>query len=198
MVTGVILAGGENRRMGGNMKSFLRFGGETIVERQLRIMKDVCDEVIIVTNRQERFSDFGVQVVSDNFPGKGPLAGIEAAFTSAAHEILWIAGCDMPYVSRDAAQILLDSCEKGHHDAAIPVIDGVIHPLFGVYHRRKAAVLKDLLQRDTLKVRAFLDEIDTHYVDGKVFCLHEVDPRFVTNVNTPDEYAVLSGEGERS
>src|SRR4051812_18460289 len=77
-VAGIILAGGKNSRMGGVDKAFLRVGRRPIVERTLELFGSVFGEVVVVTNRPEKYSGFGVEVAIDEFSDGGPLAGIHS------------------------------------------------------------------------------------------------------------------------
>src|SRR5699024_477937 len=135
-LTGVILAGGENRRMNGKMKSFLPFGEQSLLERQLSRMKTVCEQSLIVTRQPSLFShikaDDGIDILTDE-RGAGPLAGIEAAFSHVKTGDLWVVACDMPYISPEAARMLHRIRKQGDWDAAIPVIRGRIQPLHGIY-----------------------------------------------------------------
>lgn len=192
MLTGVILAGGENRRMGGRMKALLSFGRESILERQMAMMKTVCQELIIVTNQPDLFShldgDHDVQIITDKMPGKGPLAGIHAAAVHTRHDHLWVVACDMPYISPGAAKILLSGQREKNHDAAVPIVDGRIQPLHAVYTRRTLPILEDVLQAGEYKVQAFLDKINWLPVQEDLFLSKKIGSRFIMNLNTPEEY----------
>lgn len=192
MITGVILAGGENWRMGGNMKALLSFGEETLLERQISAMQTLCREVIIVTNQPAKLSHLQHQetlkIITDDIPGKGPLSGIHAAALRAKEEDLWVVACDMPYISPQAAEILLAQQKQNDHDAAVPFIDGITQPLHGTYKRSTAPTLQQLLQNGQYKVQSFLDEMDWVSVPEDLFFSQNIDPRFIMNLNTPQEF----------
>lgn len=191
-MTGVILAGGDNRRMNGKMKSFLSFGQGNVLERQISRMKTMCRTLMIVTNQPTLFSCFdqddAIRIITDDMPGKGPLAGIHAAASRVKEEDLWVVACDMPYISPEAARILWMQQKNGDYDAAIPVIDGITHPLHGIYNRRTAPKLKDVLKSGEYKVRSFLDQIDWIPVGEGHFYSKNINPQFIMNLNTPQEY----------
>jgi len=73
-VSGVILAGGQSRRMGRN-KALLDFDGRPLIERVIERVQAVCAQVIIVANDADVFARFGLRVVGDVYPGKGSLGG---------------------------------------------------------------------------------------------------------------------------
>ena len=74
-MTGIVLSGGENRRMGVN-KAFLKIDGLPLIEHILRALKSVVHDVIIVTNSPELYAAYDVRVVTDAFDLRGPLTGI--------------------------------------------------------------------------------------------------------------------------
>ncbi|TMV48373.1 molybdenum cofactor guanylyltransferase [Paenibacillus mesophilus] len=197
MLSGVILAGGENRRMGGRHKALLPIGGEKLVQRQIRLMAPVCPEIIVVTNDPELFAPHvgrSVKIVADHFPGKGPLAGMHAALSDAGNEHAWVVGCDMPFLSSDAARHMLDKLQRMELDAVIPRLDGRLHPLHGVYRSACVKQIAELLADDTYRVMELFGKIRWEPLhDGEIT---GIDLRFAVNANTPEEWAeVLRMEG---
>ena len=96
---GFVLAGGKSSRMGtGGDKAFLEFGGQTLLDRALTVMGEVCDRVAIVGD-PARFTNYG-SVVADIFQGCGPLGGIHAALVHPPAELNLMLAVDMPFVSR--------------------------------------------------------------------------------------------------
>src|SRR5215831_1366441 len=106
-VAGVMLAGGRASRMGGRDKAFAAVGGEPIAVRTARLFRELFPQLIIVTNRAERFRDLGSELVSDRFPSRGPLAGIHAATLASRHPHVFVAACDMPGLDPGVIRFLL-------------------------------------------------------------------------------------------
>src|SRR5438046_10120103 len=100
-VAGVIVAGGRAVRMGGRDKAFAAVGGEPIAVRTIRLFHDLFPQVLVATNRPERFRGLGVETVADRFPGCRPLAGIHAALRATPHPPVLVAACDMPGLDPD-------------------------------------------------------------------------------------------------
>lgn len=191
MITGAILAGGQNRRMEGKMKALLPFSGELLIERQIAQMQKICEEIIVVTNQPNLFLpvlDRSIRIITDYFPSKGPLSGMHAALSLARNPDVWIVGCDMPFLSAEAAQSLLDLKKSIHCDAAVPVIDGRTHPLHGVYSKNCADAISALLLSGEYRVMEMLRMIYWQEASESHFLDQGIDLRFVTNVNNPDEY----------
>src|SRR5215813_5608149 len=98
---GVILAGGRASRMGGRDKAFAAVDGEPIAVRTVRIFRALFPQVLVATNRPERFAGLGVETVADVFPDGGPLAGMHAALRASRHPHAFVAACDMPGLDPD-------------------------------------------------------------------------------------------------
>lgn len=191
MLSGVILAGGENRRMNGRVKALLPFEDSTFLQVQLREMKKVCAEVLVVTNQPDLFSfalDEQVRVIWDRTPGLGPLGGMEAAFDEVRQRDVWIVGCDMPFLSGEVAQALAELRTRSSYDAVIPVIKGKIQPLHAIYHRDSGKGISRLLQKGMRQVKHFLDSIHCCYVEETFFENRSLPVQFAENVNTPEDY----------
>jgi len=75
-ITGIILSGGKNSRMGVN-KAFLELDGQRLIDKILDIYKNIFSEIIIVANDPLSYTEFSdTIIVTDIYKGKGPLGGI--------------------------------------------------------------------------------------------------------------------------
>lgn len=199
MITGVILAGGLNRRMGGRLKALLPVQGTPMFLRQLKEMSSICKQVIVVTNEPEvlrpylsSVSNKNVQCITDQYVQKGPLSGIHAASLIASEQHMWIVGCDMPFISAEAAKAMAILCKEANSDAVIPVLDGRVHPLHGIYSRLVGSEAEVLLKQEQYRLMGLLDHIDWKPVENGFFERKNIPTHFVTNVNTPEEFDRMS------
>jgi molybdopterin-guanine dinucleotide biosynthesis protein A len=191
MLTGVILAGGQNRRMGGQAKALLTFSNERLIERQIRMMQRNCDEIIVVTNDPKSLLQIlgnTVRIITDYIQGKGPLCGMHAAFTLSKNPDLWVVACDMPFISVDAADLMWKRKQELQCDAVVPCVSGMLHPLHGIYHESCSSRISSLLDRNQYKVQELFNSIQYEAVTESSFVEQDIDLRFVFNVNTPEEY----------
>lgn len=191
MLTGVILAGGKNRRMGGKVKALLPFHGETVIMRQIKEMKRVCDDIMIVARDPHQFSHIAdriVRIIQDRIPGKGPLGGIHAALSEPDCAVAWVIGCDMPFISARAARLMWECKQETDCDTVVPYIGGRIHPLHSIYDQRCLTVVTDLLQAGQFRLKDLLDRLQWNTVKEEVFLRRGIDGRFVMNMNTPEQY----------
>ena len=193
-VTGVLLAGGRASRMGGRDKAFAAVGGEAIAVRSLRLFGELFSQVIVATNRPERYRTFGVETVADTFAGCGPLAGIHAAMQRAAHPHLFVAACDMPGLDPDVIRFLLGRI--GDADAIVPRWDHDIEPLHAVYAVRLLPLVEEALRAGRHAIRDFLPRVRVDYVEEAELRRIRGTERSMLNVNTPEELAAIGGSLE--
>lgn len=202
MLSGVILAGGKGARMGGRNKALLKVNGVYLIERQLKVMERLCRDLIIVANDAEAITAAigrHVRIVPDIYPGSGPLGGMHAAFPLCRQEAVWVVGCDMPFLSGEAAWKLLDVQEREQADAVIPTDGEDVHPLHGVYAKRTRDSLEACLREGRLGVQRWLHTLHTVYVDfAQTGAEAAAGPPFWTNVNTPQDYDAIERIGERT
>ncbi|TXK75120.1 molybdenum cofactor guanylyltransferase [Paenibacillus sp. N3.4] len=196
MMTGVILAGGQNRRMGGKLKALLPIEGEALLLRQLKEMSPLCTQVLVVTNTPDVFSPLlaavsstmNVQCVPDRYVQKGPLSGLHAGCLDATESLLWVVGCDMPFLSADAAKAMGKLCQDENKDAVIPVINGRIHPLHGVYAQSVGQRAEALLAKEQYRLMGLLNHLEWVAVENDFFNKRQISTLFTTNINSPEQY----------
>ncbi|NHN34586.1 molybdenum cofactor guanylyltransferase [Paenibacillus agricola] len=207
MISGAILAGGQNRRMGGKMKALLRLDGQLFIERQLAELSQLCSEIIIVANEPELFEaqlawpHAQMRIVPDKQLGKGPLAGLQAAMAAVTHsEELWVVACDMPYASAEAAQVLLgqlrSGARHGGHDLALPLIAGRLQPLHAIYHRRCLQAIDQQLAEGRYRIMELVEQMDAIAVEERFFLERQIALDFVGNVNEPSDLAGLKNNSQ--
>jgi molybdenum cofactor guanylyltransferase len=180
----IILAGGRSRRMGRN-KALLPVRGRPVIERILHRLQGWGDP-LVVTHQPEAYRHLGVSRIPDRFPGKGPLAGIHAGLSRSRHRVNLVVACDMPFVSRALADLLLE--HLGERDAAVPRLDGRLQPLFAVYTKGCLEPLEASLEGGELGVVRFLARIRTQVVNEEAIAA-VADPQLALfNMNEPTDY----------
>ena len=190
-VAGVVLAGGRASRMGGRDKAFAAVEGEPIAVRAVRIFRSLFAQVLVSTNRPERFAGLDVQTVADQFPGCGPLAGIHAALLASRYPHVFVAACDMPGLDPDVIRFLLG--RVGSAEAVVPCWDGDVEPLHAVYAVGALREIEAHLRAGQNAVRDVLRRLRVDYVSEAEMRAVRGAARSLTNVNTPEELAAVGG-----
>jgi len=189
---GVILAGGQARRMGGGDKGMLDLDGVTILEQVItRLRPQVGAMALNANGDADRFEGFGLPVLPDSiagFPGPlaGVLAGLDWAHDQGADAIV-TAAADTPFFPLDLTEQLLNAA--GTLPLALAAskgADGKVwrQPTFGLW---PVALRDDLRQALTDGLRKVVLWTDRHDAVQAVFETDQVDPFF--NVNTPEDLA---------
>ncbi len=183
----LILAGGQSRRMGQD-KAMLPFGEGTMLTTLVeRFSADFDTAVSLRTEGQ--FALEGVPVITDQYPGQGPLAGLQAAFAASKAERIFLTGTDLPFLTTELMRELLTlSAEKGEADAwVLQRADGKTEPLCGVYHRRCAKPLEDCLQEGRRSFKGLFQRIRVCYIPEETLQVQDVAHQ-LDNLNTPEDY----------
>ena len=131
-ITGVILAGGLGRRMGGIDKGLQELRGRPMVHWVVERLAPQVDELLINANQNgERYAAFGHRVVPDQIPDfAGPLAGLHAALSAAEHPLVATAPCDSPFLPADLVSRLFSALTATNADLAVARTFDQPHPVF--------------------------------------------------------------------
>ena len=186
-ITGLILAGGQGRRMGGVDKGLVPLRGRPMVAWVLERLSPQVDEVLICANRNlDHYRALGCPVVSDSvFDGAGgfagPLAGLHAGLRDARHSHVLTVPCDSPFLPADLGARLLEPCLTLGADLAVARTGNQPHPVFSLCRRSLLTHLTDFLASGGRK-------IDAWYASLKVIEVSfDDEPEAFSNINTPDE-----------
>jgi molybdenum cofactor guanylyltransferase len=185
-VAGIILAGGQARRMGGGDKALLPLDGTTLLDKVVQCLRPQVTTLALNANGPpQRFARFGLPVIADVIEGQlGPLAGILSGLEWARDQGLgWIAtvAADTPLFPADLVSRLMAAVDEGA-SAAIATSNGRDHPTCGLWSTGLIAPLRDSLGHDQRGVWRFAMAQAAVTVDWPAL---PVDPFF--NVNTPND-----------
>ncbi|HRL14243.1 MAG TPA: molybdenum cofactor guanylyltransferase, partial [Aggregatilineales bacterium] len=194
-VTVAVLAGGASRRMGAD-KSLAELAGKPLIQHVLACVQQLNMPVVLVTDKPEQFSQFQIEMVSDILPGNGSLGGIYSALMSSTTPFTLCVACDMPYLNVTLLTYLL-SLRIGF-DAVVPMINNQPQGLHAIYHRRAAAPIRDLMNRNELRISGVFDHLRVRLVGEAAIRAIDPELRSFTNLNTPEELARLRREFEQN
>jgi molybdopterin-guanine dinucleotide biosynthesis protein A len=183
-ISGVILAGGENKRFGGINKSNLVIGGSSIMSRIINTISDIFEEIIIVTNNPGEFHSFShYEIVADQFTKIGPLGGIHSAIKASSKESVFIFAGDMPFVDKEIIMNQIEYFSLCTADTLIPRINDSDEPLHAIYRNSVFGLLDDYLAtRKEYAIRDFLSNVNAGYMHLKE---SGQTRKAFTNINTP-------------
>jgi molybdopterin-guanine dinucleotide biosynthesis protein A len=182
-VTGLVLAGGMARRMGGEDKGLVELAGRPMVEHVLDALRPQVGPILVSANRnRERYAAYGYPVIADELDGcQGPLAGVLSALRHLATEFLVTVPCDAPLVAPDLVGRLHGACIAHGTDVAVASDGQRLQPVFLLLRTSVAPALEAYLAAGNRKVEAWLERSRVATADCS-----DVRDTFV-NVNDAEE-----------
>jgi len=187
LVTGVILAGGQGRRMGGVDKGLKVLRGKPMVAWVLERFAPQVEEVLINANQNlERYAALGHRVIPDEIAGyAGPLAGLHRGLTEAAYALVATVPCDSPFLPSDLIQRLRGAIYNTESDVAVAKTADQPHPVFCLCRKSVLPGLTKFLAGGGRK-------IDAWYASLKVVeVAFDDNPGAFSNINTEEELLAL-------
>ena len=184
-MTGIVLAGGENKRMGAD-KAFLKLDGVPMIEHVLRSLKAVCRNIIIVTNSPRSYEAYPVAVVTDAFNTRGPLTGIYSGLLKSTDEYNFVVACDMPFLNPGLIAYMAGLAEG--YDMVVPAVGGMFEPLHAVYRKGLAPVIEAQIMQQNQRIRELFVNQRVRYVAEEEIDRFDPARRSFKNLNTPQEY----------
>jgi len=184
-ITGIILAGGKSARMGTD-KALLKVGQYYVIERIARVFRTLVDEIIIVTDRPERYAKYGDRTTFDIMPGNGPMGGIHAGLVEAVHPWVLVAACDLPFISKTVGLLMMQCAADC--DVVVPRYRGYYEPLYAMYNKNCINVFEQHLMQGLIKISRLYEELNTRCLEEEEMRLVEPDlERVFFNLNTPED-----------
>ncbi len=189
-VCGLLLAGGQSRRMGGGDKCLQMLGGNTLLARVIDCARPQVDELILNANGDpSRFSQFGLPVISDAIDGfAGPLAGVLTGLEWARDNrpaCNWVASfaCDAPFAPSDLVSRLSDVIKNQNGDLACATSNDRDQPVFGLWPVALAEDLRAAIVNEGIRK---VDVWTARYrLVRAAWSVDPVDP--FLNVNRPED-----------
>ncbi len=182
-ITGVILAGGQGRRMGGVDKGLRELRGKAMVEWVIERFAPQVDEVLINANQNlDVYARFGHRVIPDEIGGfAGPLAGLQRGLSESRHPLVATSPCDTPFLPADLVTRLHAALQADNAQLAVARTGDQPHPVFCVCRR-------DVLPHLTAFLQAGGRKIDAWYATLKVVeVAFDDQPGAFSNINTQAE-----------
>jgi len=182
-ITGVILAGGQGRRMGTVDKGLRALRGQAMAAWVIERFAPQVDEVLINANQNlDVYARFGYRVIPDEIGGfAGPLAGLQRGLSEASHPLVATSPCDTPFLPVDLVARLHAALEADVAQLAVARTGDQPHPVFCICRRDVLPHLTAFLQQGGRK-------IDAWYATLKVVeVAFDDQPGAFSNINTQAE-----------
>lgn len=187
MLSIVIQAGGESSRMGQD-KGLMPFLGEPLIQRAVRRVSGLADEILVTTNHPEDYQFLGLPLFPDLQPGSGALGGLCTALFAAGQPLVAVVACDMPFISAELLAAARDLLIQTGADLVIPRTQEGYEPFHALYRRETCLLaVQRALQQGERKMISWFPEVMVRELPGEVIVA--LDPRNLAflNLNTLEE-----------
>ncbi len=188
-MTGVILAGGKNSRMGSN-KAFLKIAEERLIDRNIRLLRNIFKDVLIVVSDPLEYMLAEATIVTDIFPGRGALGGLYTGLFFAPDKYAFVMACDMPFLNLSFVEYMAEKAEG--YDIVVPSPPDGLQPLCAVYSRVCLPAIKNLLDKNRLQIRKFYPGHKVLEIPAAKLSSFDPAGRMFTNINTPEDFAAFT------
>jgi molybdopterin-guanine dinucleotide biosynthesis protein A len=182
----VIQAGGQSTRMGAD-KGLLKLSGKPLVQWIVDQVRDLADEILLISNQPDNYLPLGWPVYGDVIPDIGALGGLYTAVSIANYEIVLVLACDMPFINKKILQAMLaypQSCQ-----VVIPRLQdpNALEPFRARYHKSCQQPILDAIQTGKRRAISFFPDVQVCYYPWEE--IHRLDPHALSffNINTPDD-----------
>jgi molybdopterin-guanine dinucleotide biosynthesis protein A len=181
-ISGIILAGGQGRRMGYVDKGLQIYQGQALISHVIARFAPQVDELLINTNQNlMEYSRFSYPVISDEITGfVGPLAGLHIGLQRAQHSLIATVPCDTPYLPQDLFSNLLQALLKNEADLAVATTGSQLQPTFSLYRHSVLCSLTEYLQKGGRKIQSWQQSLT-------VVSVNFIETAYFYNINTLEE-----------
>jgi molybdopterin-guanine dinucleotide biosynthesis protein A len=204
MMSSIVLAGGEGKRLGRG-KIWETIGQRSLIERVIDCLAPLSDEILIVAaSKSEKetlasklmggLSDVGqptplplnllrkIKVITDIYPGKGALGGLYTGLVASSSFHSLVVAADMPFLSPSLLDYLIRL--SSDFDVVIPQVQGMLEPLHAVYSKDCLPWIEKQIAENNLKVSGFLDKVKVRYIGETEIDRFDAEHLSFFNVNT--------------
>jgi len=187
-LTVVIQAGGQSSRMGED-KALKLFLGRPLIQRVIERLTPIADEMIVTTNRPAEYAFLNLRLVPDLKPGRGALGGLYTAIASAAHPLVAVAACDMPFASTIFFEGARSLMVKEEADVVIAKTEDGYEPLHAVYRRETCLpAIESAIAADQWKVISWFSQVKVRALTSEEVQAFDPSGLCFWNLNTPAEF----------
>jgi molybdopterin-guanine dinucleotide biosynthesis protein A len=191
MVVGYVLAGGGSTRFGRD-KALVELGGLPMLGRMIALLQDVANPMKVV-GPPEKYARFEREMVSDRWPGEGPLGGIITALEDSAKDSSrseWnvIVSCDMPFLTREWMEFLVERAAKSDAQVVVPHSANGPEPLCACWRTDAAGTLRGAFERGVRKVTEGIALLRAEVLDESAWKRFDSAGRLFWNMNTAADF----------
>lgn len=190
--TAIIIAGGKSTRMGFD-KAFMKIGKTSCVELIVRRLKKHFNEIIVVTNEQNKFELADVKTTHDKIKNAGPLGGLHAGLKISSSLYNYLIACDMPVISDELIAHMKNMLFLEPDIIACKNND-FIEPFHGVYGKHLTLKIEQEIKTGQCSLFNLMLKSKTEVISKDTIKKMCKNLNLFTNLNTRQELAQFTSK----
>jgi len=181
----IVLAGGKSLRLGRD-KVLETVGNRSLLQLVVSSVTSLSREVIIVAASEQTIPQSinypKLRVVTDIYPGKGPIGGIYTGLATSTSFYNLIVASDMPFLNQDLLHYMIQL--SVNFDLVVPRVGNLVEPLQAVYTKSCLAPIEQMMKQDKLSVNQLFRLVKTRYVEAEEIERFDLKHLSFFNINT--------------
>ena len=189
-VGALILMGGKNTRMNGNVKGLLKINNITFLEKIKDALDDFSSIYLSINNKfskdqKQDFKKMGFKLIEDIYKDIGPLGGIYSSLLNCEEEYLFITACDMPFITKRNIKALSDKIDEDVDVVVFCDKNDKLYPLSAIYSKKVLPIIEEMIEKKYYKLSYLIEK--SNFVKINIEDTN-IGLDTLSNINTPQEY----------
>ena len=186
----LILMGGKNSRMNGNVKGLLKIKNSTFLEKILETLNDFSSIYLSINDKfskeqKQNFENMGFKIIEDIYKEIGPLGGIYSSLLNCKEEYLFITACDMPFITKNSIEVLCNKVDKNTDGVVFYDKNNKLYPLGAIYSKNVLPIIEEMIEKKYYKLSYLIEK--SNFVKINIEKT-DIPLKVLSNINTLQEY----------
>ena len=167
-------------------KALETVGNKSLLQRVISCVSPLSSDIILVTARElttlPSIDYPKLRVVTDIYPGKGPLVGIYTGLATSTSFYNFVVASDMPFLNQALLRYMIQL--STNFDIVVPRVGNLVEPLHAVYTKSCLAPIEQMIKEDKLRIHPLFNSVSVRYVEAEE--IERFDPKHLSffNINT--------------
>ena len=186
----LILMGGKNSRMNGNVKGLLKIKNSTFLEKIQETLNDFSSIYLSINDKfskeqKQNFENMGFKIIEDIYKEIGPLGGIYSSLLNCKEEYLFITACDMPFITKNSIEVLCNKVDKNTDGVVFYDKNNKLYPLGAIYSKNVLPIIEEMIEKKYFKLSYLVEK--SNFVKINIEKT-DIPLKVLSNINTLQEY----------
>ena len=186
----LILMGGKNSRMNGNVKGLLKIKNSTFLEKIQETLNDFSSIYLSINDKfseeqKQNFENMGFKIIEDIYKEIGPLGGIYSSLLNCKEGYLFITACDMPFITKNSIEVLCNKVDKNTDGVVFYDKNNKLYPLGAIYSKNVLPIIEEMIEKKYYKLSYLIEK--SNFVKINIEKT-DIPLKVLSNINTLQEY----------